>query len=183
MGVSQATLIAAQQHVQAMTRYPELDAPDVSQREALRLWKAWEKMASPNRSRARQAWRKRQAEQRELAQAKAEAKAKWVKGRLIVRQPRPRPRRPRQTRTQTPIPVTRSWYTFVAGLLQLISDFEHGGGLAPLFEIWTPEQLPLAKEQLATQMAQLERIARNLAAGQVLPKGAPGLRLVQNQDG
>jgi ParB family chromosome partitioning protein len=182
IGISQQALSLAQQHVQAMTRYPELDAPDVSQREALRCWKAWEKMTAVKRTRARQAWRKRQAEKRELAQAKAEAKAKGVKGRLIVRQPRPRKRRPRQTRSRATIPPTRPWYVFVAGLQQVIMDFEHGGGLVPLFEVWTVEEFERAKQQLASQMAQLERISRNLEAGQVISHGTSNLRVMRGQD-
>jgi hypothetical protein len=36
MGVSQSTVVNAQQHLAAVKRYPELGAADVSRREALR---------------------------------------------------------------------------------------------------------------------------------------------------
>ena len=181
MGISQQVLSLAQQHVQAMERYSELDAPDISQREALRCWKAWEKMIPAKRTRARQAWRKRQAEKRELAQAKAEAKANGMNSRVVVRQPRPRKRRPRQTQSRVPIPVTRSWYSFVAGLQQVITDFKHGGGLLPLFEVWTYDECERSKQQLASQMVQLERITRNLEAGQIIHHGKPDLQVIRAQ--
>ena len=53
----QSKLSGADRHVQAVKRYPELGAPGVSQSAAPRLWKAWEPMTPPNRSRARRAWR------------------------------------------------------------------------------------------------------------------------------
>jgi hypothetical protein len=36
IGVSMSTLSLAQRHVTALERYPELEAPDISQREAVR---------------------------------------------------------------------------------------------------------------------------------------------------
>jgi hypothetical protein len=56
MGIVAMTVSDAQRHGDAVKRYQELGGPDVSQREALRLWKAWEAMSPPNRSRARRAW-------------------------------------------------------------------------------------------------------------------------------
>jgi hypothetical protein len=55
LGVAQSKLSDASRHVEAVKRYPELGAPDVSQSEAQRLWNAWEAMTLTNRSRARRA--------------------------------------------------------------------------------------------------------------------------------
>jgi hypothetical protein len=178
VGIAQETLSQMQNHLAAAARYAELGAYDVSRREAIRLWKAWEKMTPAKRTRARKAWRVQQEAQRAWVKTKAER----AKNPLVALAPRPRKRRPRQTRSRATIPPTRSWYSFVAGLLQLISDFEHGGGLVPLFEVWTPEEFERAKQQLAAQMAQLERIARNLEAGQVIRHGTPDLRVIHGQD-
>jgi hypothetical protein len=177
VGIAQETLSQMQPRLAAIARYPELGAPDVSQREAIRCWKAWEKLTPAKRTRARKAWRKQQEAQRAWAKAKADR----VKNPLVALPPRPIKRRPRRTRSQAIIPPTRPWYVFVAGLQQVITDFEHGGGLVPLFEVWTPEEFERAKQQLAAQMAQLERIARNLEAGQVLKHGTPNLRVVSGQ--
>jgi hypothetical protein len=49
MGMSQGTIVEAQQHVEAGERYPELGAPDASRSEALRLLKAWEAMMPAKR--------------------------------------------------------------------------------------------------------------------------------------
>ena len=178
VGIAQRTLSQMQNHLAAAARYPELGADDVSRREAIRLWKAWEKMTPAKRTRARQAWRKQQEAQRAWAKAKADR----VKNPLVALPPRPIKRRPRRTRSQATIPPTRPWYVFVAGLQQVITDFEHGGGLVPLFEVWTPEEFERAKQQLASQLAQLERITRNLEAGQIIRHGTPDLRVVRSQD-
>lgn len=60
MGVAQSVLSNAQQHLAAIKRYPELGAPDVSQREAIRLYKPWEAMTPPKRLRALRTWRAQQ---------------------------------------------------------------------------------------------------------------------------
>lgn len=56
MGMAQPTISALRRHLKAAERYPELGAPDVSHREAFRLYKAWEVMTTTNRSRARKVW-------------------------------------------------------------------------------------------------------------------------------
>jgi hypothetical protein len=57
MGMTLSQLSDAERHVKAAERYPELGAPDVSQSEALRRYKAWEAMTPPKHSYARKAWR------------------------------------------------------------------------------------------------------------------------------
>jgi ParB-like chromosome segregation protein Spo0J len=69
IGMSQSQVSDAQRHVAAVKRYPELGEPDVSQREALRLCRAWDDMSPPNRSRARKRWNA----QRQVQRAQAEA--------------------------------------------------------------------------------------------------------------
>ena len=66
--------------------------------------------------------------------------------------------------------------------MQTIANFEHGGGLASLFEAWSPEEYERAKRQLADQIAQLERIARLLTVGQVNAPGTHGLRVLHGED-
>jgi hypothetical protein len=178
MCVSQSVLSYAAQHLDAVKRYPELEADDVTRAEALRLWKAWEAMAPTNRSRARKTWRARQQEKQDRAAMPPEE----AKKRPRVKAPRPRksPTR-RLPSVSVQVRLTRTWYVFTAGLMQVINDFERSGGLAPLLAAWTPEEWGRANGQLQNCAAQRVRITRELEAG--MPKGTQteGLRVIRGQ--
>jgi hypothetical protein len=180
IGVSQSVLSYAAQHLDAVKRYPELGAPDVSRNEALSLWKAWEAMTPAKRSRARRTWRaQRQAKHDEAAVPPGEAKR-----RPRAKAPRPKTRRRRQPPSvSAQVRLTRTWYVFTAGLLQVINDFERSGGIAPLLAAWTPEEWARAQTQLQERLTQLNRISRELEAG--TPKGTQSgsLRMIHGQEG
>jgi len=107
-------------------------------------------MTPAKRSRARKAWRENQQAQRDRAAAAAEG----VKTPTRAKAPRPRVRRRRQpSPVSVQVRLTRTWYVFTAGLMQVITDFEHSGGLAPLLAFWTPEEWARAQAQLQGPVA------------------------------
>jgi ParB-like chromosome segregation protein Spo0J len=178
IGMAQPTVSAARRHLKAVERYPELGAPDVSQREALRLYKAWEAMAPTNRSRVRKTWNaQRQAQQDQAEGAPVAPKAPTAK----AKKPRAKGTQPSAVPAQ--VRLTRTWYVFTAGLLQVINDFERSGGTAPLLEFWTTEELARAQAQPKERLAPLERVNRDLSNG--VPKGTEmgGLRVIHGQEG
>lgn len=180
MGVSQGTITEAQQHLDAVERYPELGAADVPRAEAIRLWQAWEAMTPTNRSRARKTWNAQKQATRDLATATADTpKAPKPKAARAPRSRKSRPGQPPEVAAH--VRLTRTWYYFTAGLLQVINDFERNGGLAPLLAYWTPEEGARAHAQLQERAAQLARIIRELEAG--TPKGmkSGNLRVIHQE--
>jgi hypothetical protein len=82
------------------------------------------------------------------------------------------------------VPLTRAWFNFVAGLSQVITDFEQGGGVAALLEAWTEDEWRRAQDQLHERQRQLRRIAEELRAGKAR-LGQPrqeGLRVLRGAD-
>jgi hypothetical protein len=82
-------------------------------------------------------------------------------------------RRPRRRAYPSP-PPTRYWYHFTAGLLQLILDFSHSGGVKALRQVWTAEERRHAIAQFAERMAQLARIEAELSVDEAAPDPAEG---------
>jgi len=177
IGMAQSKMSDAQRHVEAVQRYPELGVPDVSRREALRLARAWDAMRPSNRARARKVW-----------SAEREARKDQAKGKTRTgKTPTPKAKKPRgkgdpPATVPAEVRLIRTWYTFTAGLLQLINDFEHSGGTAPLLEYWTPEERARAHGQLDERLAQVERIRRELAEGTTKGVQAGALRVIHGQD-
>jgi ParB-like chromosome segregation protein Spo0J len=180
MGVAVSTITDAQKHLAAVERYPELGAPDVSQREAIRLAKTWDAMKPSNRSRARKAWNANRQAKQDRAEGKSR-KARAPKSTPKAKTSRAKGGQPATVSAQ--VRLTRTWYTFTAGLLQLINDFEHSGGTAPLLAYWTPEELARAQAQLGERLTQLERIRRELDEGTATGVQAGALRVIHGQEG
>jgi hypothetical protein len=178
IGMTQSQVSDAQRHVAAIARYPELGAPDLSLKTALRLCRAWDAMSSSKRARARKTWNaKRQAKQDQAEDATGTPKA-----------PKPKAKTPRTKGTplstlSAQARLTRTWDVFSAGLMQVINDFEGSGGTAPLLACWTKEEWARAQTQLQERLTQLERISRELEVG--APKGTQmgSLRVIQGQEG
>jgi len=154
MGVSRSRLMMASQHVSAMARYPELDTPDLSQLEATRLATDWDAMSQRQRAFARKKWAKGRTVQEMPAPDTEQApQAAAVKVRQL--KTRKRRRRPKPT---VAMPPTRPWYYFSAGLLQVITDFEHTGGVEAMLAIWRDEERQQALKELVDRLSQLTRI-------------------------
>jgi len=170
--------IFSQKKVGAEIGMSQSQVSDVPRKEAMRLCRAWDAMSPSKRARARKTWNAQRQARRD------QAKGKTRTGKT----PKPKAKKPRgkrgQPATVSPqVRLTRTWYTFTAGLLQLINDFEHSGGTAPLLRFWTPEERARAQGQLDERLVQLERIRRELEEG--TPRGiqAGALRVIHGQEG
>jgi hypothetical protein len=170
LGMSQSQISDTQRHVEAVKRYPELGDPAVSQTEALCLYRAWDEMNSQNRSRARRAWKAQQQAKSATAGAKKPPKPKGTKA------PGSKPRQPPEVAAH--VRLTRTWYVFTAGLMQVINDFEHSSGTAPLLAFWTPEERARAQVQLQERAAQLARVLRELEEGTAKGTQSGHLRVI-----
>jgi hypothetical protein len=76
----------------------------------------------------------------------------------------------RPSHRSEPAPVSaeekgkRRWHYMTAGLLQVIRDFAHGGGVKPLLAVWTAEERATARAQLARHREEIDRLDAAIAA-------------------